>query len=210
MRFGNIICFMLSFLMLISCNNFESYKLDHLLNSSANSLQLPVEKNYTAEKYAQLFEKLKDLSKNDLIQQLQQVRPELHEVSYGLYYLANAYAADNEIDSAILCHKAAANQYLNPQSFLKMAEWYFYREKKFGLAYECLHQSLELTVEITQNNPQHPLAKNSKNKLQFLLSSLESAAKEAVFDKEKVRIILKEQLPKLLKQQQILYQLGGS
>jgi hypothetical protein len=91
-----------------------------------------------------------------------------------------------------------------------MAEWYFYREKKFGLAYECLHQSLELTVEITQNNPQHPLAKNSKNKLQFLLSSLESAAKEAVFDKEKVRIILKEQLPKLLKQQQILYQLGGS
>ena len=201
------IYFILTFLILIACNNFKSYSLEDLQKNSDNKLQLSVEKNFTAEKYTQLFENLKNLSKNELLQQLQSIQPELHQVSYSFYYLANSYAAEQQLDSAIICHEVAAYQYYNPQSYLKMAEWYFYREKQLELAYECLHKALELMVEITQNNPLHPLSKNCKNKLQFLLTALQKVANSSRFEEGKVRKKLKEILPKLLRQQKKMYQL---
>ena len=62
-------------------------------------------------------------------------------------------------------------------------------------------------VEITQNNPLHPLSKNCKNKLQFLLTALQKVANSSRFEEGKVRKKLKEILPKLLRQQKKMYQL---
>ena len=62
------IYFILTFLILIACNNFKSYSIEDLQKNSDNKLQLSVEKNFTAEKYTQLFENLKTLSKNDRAQ----------------------------------------------------------------------------------------------------------------------------------------------
>jgi hypothetical protein len=89
-------------------------------------LGLTVAQELARQNYLQIFEQFQPLSIEALKQQLTQHPLELHEASFGLYYLANAYAKEEQLDQALLYHQAAANNYLNPQSYLKLAEREFF------------------------------------------------------------------------------------
>jgi len=148
------------------------------------------------------------LDKTQILEHLNAKDLELHDVSFGLYYLANAYAIEKDMENAVKYHRIAAEHYLNPQSLLKLAELNFYVNKDYARAYEYLHQSLEITIEITGNNRSHPLAKNGKDKAQYLLQELELMGEKKVFDKAAVRTKLKKELTPLMIQYRELYGLG--
>jgi tetratricopeptide (TPR) repeat protein len=198
----------LFFLCLFSCDNPKNYTLEELEKNHYNKLNLRVEAALDAEGYQKLFEEFQDLHKEEILNRLSTKKLELHKASFGLYYLANAYAVEGDMENALKYHTIAAEDYLNPQSLLKLAELNFHVNKDYPKAYEYLHQSLEITIEITENNRSHPVAKNGKDKAQFLLQELEIMGEKGVFDKAAIRAQLKETLPPLMDKYRELYGLG--
>lgn len=180
--------------------SFESsriYSMSEMESNNRNQLLMYSLPNISAEDYDAIFNELKDKNSEEIIQ-LMTNRSELNFVSYGFYYLANSYAAAGDNEKALKYHEIAGLQYLNPQSLLKLAEWHFFQTKDFAKSYEYLHQSLEIKVEITANDINHPLAKNGKDKTQYLLSELEKMGDAGAFDKAAVREKLKAELPQML------------
>ena len=144
--------FALFILCLFSCDNSRNYTLEELEKNHYNSLELRVDAALDAEGYKKIFEEFQDLNKDQILDRLSAKGLELHQASFGLYYLATAYAVDGDMQNALKYHEVAAEHYLNPQSLLKLAELNFHVRKDYIKAYEYLHQSLEITIEITENN----------------------------------------------------------
>lgn len=199
--------FLLFTLSLFSCDNSKSYTLEELENNSMNNLGLRVE-SMDAEAYRALFGTFQSLNKEQVLKQLNVKDLELNHASFGFYYLANTCAAKKEMENTIKYHTVAADQYLNPQSCLKLAEFYFHVQKDYTKAYKYLHRSLEITIEITENNRSHPIASNGKDKAQYLLQELERMGERGVFDKVVVRTELKQELPPLMDKYREIYGLG--
>lgn len=195
-------------LILASCDNSRSYSLEELENNHYNQLQMPVDEKFTVEQYNALFDELYSMNKEALLTRLSAKGLELHVASFGFYYLANEYVKEDDWAQAIKYHTIAANNYLNPHSLLKLAELNFFKEKNYAQAYEYLHTYLEVTVEITENNRSHPIAKSGKDKAQFMLETLEKLGSESAFDKTAVREKLKAELPPLLLTYREMYGLG--
>jgi hypothetical protein len=200
--------FALFILCLFSCKNPRSYTLEELENNHYNSLELPVDAALDAKGYKKIFDEFQNLDKEQILNRLNDTGLELHHASFALYYLATSYAIERDMENALKYHKIAAVDYLNPQSLLKLAEFNFHVRKDYTKAYEYLHQSLEITIEITENNRSHPVAKNGKDKAQFLLQELERMGERKVFDKAATRAQLKETLSPLMDKYRELYGLG--
>ena len=201
--------FALFILCLFSCDNTKNYTLEELEKNHYNSLGLRVDPALDAEGYKKIFDEFQNLGKDQILNRLSVKDLELHHASFGLYYLATAYAVDGDMENALKYHEIAAEHYLNPQSLLKLAELNFHVRKDFVKAYEYLHQSLEITIEITENNRSHPVAKNGKDKAQFLLQELEQMGERKVFDKAATRAHLKETLSPLMDKYREMYGLGA-
>jgi tetratricopeptide (TPR) repeat protein len=200
--------FALFTLCLFSCDNPKNYTLEELEKNHYNALEVRVDPALDAEGYKRIFEDFQALNKEDILKRLSSKGLELHRASFGLYYLANAYAAEKDMDNAVKYHKIAAEHYLNPQSLLKLAELNFHVRKDYPKAYKYLHQSLEITVEITANNRSHPVAKNGKDKAQFLLQEMDRMGERGAFDKTAVREQLKIELTPLMDKYREIYGLG--
>lgn len=200
--------FTLFILCLFSCDNPRNYTLEELEKNHYNALEVRVDPALDAEGYKRIFEDFQALNKEEILNRLSSKGLELHRASFGLYYLANAYAADKDMDNALKYHKIAAEHYLNPQSLLKLAELNFHVHKDYATAYEYLLQSVEIGVEIHNNNRSHPLAKNVKDKTQYLLQELERMGEREVFDRTAARIKLKEELTPLVDKYREIYGLG--
>lgn len=192
---------------LFSCDKSRNYTLEELEKNSMNNLGLRVTV-MDAEAYQELFGKFQALNKDQILEELKVKDLELNHASFGFYYLANTCAANQEMDNAVKYHTIAAEHYLNPQSLLKLAELNFHVHKDYTQAYKYLHRSLEITVEITENNRSHPVAKNGKDKAQYLLQELERMGERGAFDKAVVRADLKEELPPLMDKYRAIYGLG--
>ena len=200
--------FSLFTLCLFSCDNPKSYTLEDLEKNHYNALEMRVDPALGAEGYKNIFEDFQALNKEDILKRLSSKGLELHRASFGLYYLANAYAADKDMDNAVKYHTIAAEYYLNPQSLLKLAELNFHVHKDYTKAYEYLLQSVEIGVEVHNNNRSHPLANNVKDKTQFLLQELERMGERGVFDRTAIRIKLKEELTPVVDKYREIYGLG--
>jgi len=200
--------FALLILCLFSCDNSKNYTLEELEKNHYNNLSLRVDPALDAEGYKKLFERFQDLKKDQILTRLKAKDLELHHASFGLYYLATAYAVNGDMKNALKYHEVAAEHYLNPQSLLKLAELNFHVRKDYVKAYEYLHQSLEITIEITENNRSHPVAKNGKDKAQFLLQELERMGERKVFDKAATRAHLKVELTPMVNRYREIYGLG--
>lgn len=200
--------FALFILCLFSCDNPKHYTLEELEKNHYNELALPVKAALDAEGYKKLFEEFQGLNKDQILDRLNSEGLELHEASFGFYYLATAYAVDGDMKNAIKYHEIAAEEYLNPQSLLKLAELNFHVRKDYAKAYVYLHQSLEITIEITENNRSHPVAKNGKDKAQFLLQELERMGDRNAFDKAAIRAQLKIELTPIVDKYREIYGLG--
>ncbi|MCH2021814.1 MAG: hypothetical protein MK207_04980 [Saprospiraceae bacterium] len=197
------------FFCISSCDNSRSYSLIELENNKFNTLKLRVNPALKAEGFEDIFKELGVMSTQEILNRLKSKNIEINIVSFAFYYLANSYAASGDIDLAIKYHSIAAHNYINPQSLLKLAELNFFKEKDYAIAYEYLHQSLEVTVEITGNNRSHPLSKNAKNKAQYLLDELKKLAQVEAFDIKAVRSKLKKELPGLLDNYREMFELGS-
>ena len=195
-------------LCLFSCDNSRTYTLEELEKNHYNDLGLQVDPALDAEAYKALFEAFQELNKDQILERLTEKDLELHQVSFALYYLANAYAAERDKENCLKYHELAAENYLNPQSLLKLAEFNFHMNKDYPKAYQYLHRSLEITIEITENNRSHPVAKNGKDKAQFLLQELERMGERKIFDKVALRAQLKIELTPLVDKYREIYGLG--
>ncbi|MDC0230671.1 hypothetical protein OAK19_01775 [Aureispira] len=191
-----------------SCENSRSFSLIELENNKFNALKLRVTPALNREGFEAILQELGGMDRQQILNRLNTKNLELNLASFGFYYLANSYAAAGDLDQAIKYHNIAAHKYINPQSLLKLAELNFFKEKNFVLAYEYLHKSLEVTVEITANNRSHPLSKNGKNKAQFLLDELGKLAQSNAFVIIGIRAKLKKELPALLDKYREIYVLG--
>ncbi|WP_264790098.1 SEL1-like repeat protein [Aureispira anguillae] len=200
-----------SFLLILFCTACEapkSYSLEELEQNHHNTLALPVKPNFDAEQYKTMFQVFQEMNQQQILEQLSATDLTLRHASFGFYYLANTYAANQDRENALKYHRIAAEQYINPQSLLKLAEFNFHVTKDYAKAYEYLHQSLEIKVEITENNRSHPLSKNGKDKTQYILQELEKSGENKQFDKAKIREKLKKELPALLETYRTIYGLG--
>lgn len=196
---------LLGMLLLIGCQPERTYTLEELRTNHYNQLNIPVKSALEVEGFDAIFKTYQDLDPSALEEQLTTTSLELHETSFGLYYLANAHAKENDLRQAVDYHLAAANHYLNPLSFLKLAEREFFAQKDYTKAYFYLHHALEILVEITGNNRSHPLSRNTKDKAQYLLQELERMGDQGIFDKATTRKQLKVVLPAITQQYRQLY-----
>lgn len=194
--------------LLSSCDDSRSYTLEELETNSYNDLQLRVEPALDADRFKELFKQFKAMDKEQVLDKLDERGLELHQASFALYYLANTYAANKEFDKAIKYHEIAANQYINPQSLLKLAEINFHVNKDYVTAYKYLYKSLEVGVEIHNHNNSHPLAKNGKDKMEYIRHELELMSKKGAFNEAAVREELRATLPTLLDKYREIYGLG--
>lgn len=192
-------------LLLIACEGEKAHSLEDLSQNKQNSLQLAVSEKMERENYLKLFETFQDKSIEEIKQYMSGQVITLQEASFGFYYLANAYAKDNQMDQALLYHTIAAKQYLNPQSYLKLAEREYFLTKDFAQAFYYLHHALEIALEITHNNQTHPIAKNIKHKGQFLLQELEQIASKGGFDRAATWAKLKTVMENVVKQYRSMY-----
>lgn len=199
--------FFLLFLLLIACQGEQSHSIEELSNNANNQLELRVAQNMEREDYLQLFEQFQGLSVEEIQAQLTKQPISLQEASFGFYYLANAYAGANQMEQALQYHLLAAEQYYNPQSYLKLAEREYFLTKDFEKAFFYLHHALEIALEITGNNRSHPIAQNIKDKSQFLLQELEQLGAQRAFDREGVWARLKEIMPQVVEQFRELYEM---
>jgi len=199
--------FLLGSLFLIACESPVSYTMEQLENNRHNTLNIPANGQITDHDFRQLLDELKNLNNEELTAILTSNNLELNRASFCFYNMANNYAREKNLEKSMYYHQLAAHDYINPQSLLKLAEWNFFKEKDFAKAYEYLHQSLEVTVEITGNNRSHPVANNGKDKAQYMLEELERMAASGAFDRTAIRQKLKEELPPLLKKYREIYQL---
>lgn len=195
----------ISCFFIFSCDNPRSFTLQELENNHYNQLQLRVNYALDSDGFRQIFKEFNSLSQQQILDKLTVKGLELHLASFGFYYLANSYAAAGDFDKALKYHQLAAEDYINPQSLLKLAEYYFFEKKDYIKSYEYLHQSLEVIVEITANDYLHILSENSKDKSQFLLAELEAMGMKGLFDRTAIREKLKKDLPALLEQYQKMY-----
>ena len=191
-----------------SCDNSRSFSLTELENNTFNSLKLRVAPALNKEGFEAIFLELGGMNRQQILNRLKTRDLELNLASFGFYYLANSYAATGDLDQAIKYHNIAAHKYINPQSLLKLAELNFFKERNYFMAYEYLHQSLEVIVEVTGNNRSHPLSKNGKNKAQYLLDELGKLAEANEFDIVAIRTKLKKELPGLLDKYREIYVLA--
>lgn len=194
-------------LLLVSCQEKKSYSLEELSKNSYNQLELPVPPKMEREDYLQLFESFQSLSVEEIKAKLTSQPIQLWEASFGFYYLANAFAKEQQLEQTLLCHKIAAEQYLNPQSYLKLAERAYFLTKDFAQAFHYLHHALEISLEITQNNRSHPIAQNIKDKSQFLLQELEQLGKKGAFDRNAAWAALKKIMPEVIERFRKMYHL---
>ncbi|WMX15451.1 MULTISPECIES: hypothetical protein [unclassified Aureispira] len=199
--------FLLLSVYLFSCDTSRSYTLEELESNTLNTLDLRID-SLDANDYQDLFDEFQNLDKEQILEQLNAKGLELHRASYGFYYLANQYAIAGEMESAKKYHYIAAENYLNPQSLLKLAEFNFHITKDYKKAYEYLYQSLEITVEITENNRSHPVAKNGKERKEFLRQELKRMGEKNLFDEAATITQLKKELPPLMKQYRAMYDLS--
>lgn len=202
------LCSCFGFLLFFSaCYSPQTYSIDELANNHYNQLELTVTPDLPAEGFEAIFEQYQELELDALRSALANQPLELNQASFGLYYLANANAREGNMERALVLHSAAAEHYLNPQSYLKLAEREFFEVKDYAQAYYHLHHALELLVETTRNNRSHPLSRNTKDKAQFLLQELEGLGAKGYFDLPDVRQQLKDKLPSLMKVYRDLYQI---
>ena len=196
-------------LVLYSCDEPSAHTLEELRSNHYNALQLPVKPALEAEGFEAIFEQYQALDQTALEEYLSSTPLELHEASFGLYYLANAQAANRDMEGALQHHLAAATHYLNPLSYLKLAEREFFATQAYDQAYFYLHHALEILVEITDNNRSHPLSRGTREKAQYLLEELDNRGDQGVFDKAAIRAKLKATLPDVVQQYRTLYQLDS-
>jgi tetratricopeptide (TPR) repeat protein len=192
-------------LILIACEGKKAHSLEALSQNKQNNLQLAVNATMEREDYLKLFETFQDKSIEEIEQYMSGQAISLQEASFGFYYLANAYAKNNDMEQALLYHTIAAEQYLNPQSYLKLAEREYFLTKDFAQAFYYLHHALEIALEITQNNQTHPIAKNIKHKSQFLLQELEQIATKGGFDRAATWAKLKAVMENVVQQFRTMY-----
>lgn len=188
----------LIFLSLIACQEEQKYSLEELSQNTFNQLELPVTEKMEREDYLKLFESFQDLSIEAIETYLSNQPITLQEASFGFYYLANAYASENQLEQALLYHEIAAKQYFNPQSYIKLAEREYFVTKDFKQAFNYLHHGLEISLEITENNSYHPIAQNIRHKSQFLLQELELLAQKGAFDRADIWAELKAGMPSFI------------
>lgn len=205
----NYLFLLMILLSLAACDTGRSYTLEELKNNPYNQLELAVNPAPDLHAYQDLLDQLAEKDQAALLALLESKNLELHEASFALYYLANSFSKADNLEEALALHMVAANQYLNPQSMLKLAEWYFYKEKDYGKAYEYLYQSLETKLEITENNRSHPLSTAGKDKMQYLVQELDRLHNAGAFDKMPIREQLKAALPDLLAQYRKMYGLNS-
>ncbi len=202
--FSSLACLLF---LLTACQSEKIYSLDELRSNPYNQLGLSVTPNLDRQDYLQLFERFQALSVEELQNQLSSQPQALHEASFGLYYLANAYANERQMEQALLYHEAAAFNYLNPQSYLKLAEREFFVTNDYDKAFRYLHYALELTRDITDNNRSHPIAENIKYKSQFLLEELEKRAAQGAFDRSTTWEELKTVMTDVINRHRKMYEL---
>jgi hypothetical protein len=200
--------FALFTLCLFSCDNPRNYTLEELEKNHYNALALPLKAALDAEGYKKLFEEFQGLNKAQVLDRLNSKGLELHEASFGFYYLATAYAVDGDMKNAIKYHEIAAEQYLNPQSFLKLAELNFHINKDYAKAYIYLYTSLEIGIEIHSHNNSHPLAKNGKEKMEYLRQELDKMGSKGIFDKDTAFKQLKAETTPTVDKYREIYGLG--
>jgi len=200
--------FALFTLCLFSCDNPKNYTLEELEKNHYNELALPVKAALDAEGYKKIFEEFQDLNKDQILNRLNSNGLELHEASFCFYYLANAYAAEKDIKKVLKYHKIAAEHYLNPQSLLKLAEIHFHVNKDYAKAYKYLYTSLEVGIEIHSHNNSHPLAKNGKEKMEYLRQELERMGDKGMFDKDAAFKQLKAETTPIVDKYREIYGLG--
>lgn len=191
----------------MACQGEQSHSLEELSHNANNQLGLTVHQNMEREDYLQLFKQFQGLSVEEIQSQLTSQPIHLQEASFGFYYLANAYAGEGQLEQALQYHQLAAEQYYNPQSYLKLAEREYFLTKDFAKAFFYLHHALEIALEITHNNRSHPIAQNIKDKSQFLLQELEQLGAQGAFDREGVWTKLKEIMPQVVEQFRQLYEM---
>ncbi|MGH1335481.1 MAG: hypothetical protein ACRBFS_05080 [Aureispira sp.] len=200
----------LLFLSLAACQEEQKYSLEELSKNTFNQLELPVAEKMEREDYLKLFETFQEFSVEAIKTHLTNQPINLQEASFGFYYLANAYAKENQLEQALLYHEIAAKQYFNPQSYLKLAEREYFVTKDFKQAFHYLHHALEISLEITDNNRSHPIAQNIRNKSQFLLQELEQLATKGAFDRTATWNALKEVMTEKIERFRKMYHLKGT
>lgn len=192
-----------------ACERNKRYELDVLKKNYLNQKKLRVSDMSDFKAFDLLFEKLSELSNEELIKLIESDNPELYEVSYAFYYIGNNYARAQDNQKALDFHRINAANYLNPQSFLKLSEYYFYVDKDYEKSYINLATALELKIEFTSNNRSHPIAKNGREKSQYLLSELKKIAAEQKFNMVTINEKLKNKLPELMEQCRVMYKLAN-
>lgn len=202
------LCSILFFLLLLTaCQSEKIHSLEELKTNNNNQLDLPVLENMEREQYLELFETFETLPVTEIETRLTTQAINLQEASFGFYYLANAYIQEDQIEQALTHHRIAAAIYLNPQSYLKLAEREYFMTKDYAQAFRYLHHALEIALEITNNNRSHPVAQNMKDKSQFLLQELELLAAKEVFDRAAVWEELKGVMPEVVERFRRMYHL---
>lgn len=194
-------------LLLVACQEEQKYSLEELSKNTFNQLDLPVAENMEREDYLKLFDSFQGLSAQEIETRLTSQPINLQEASFGFYYLANAYAKEQQLDQALVYHTIAAQQYFNPQSYLKLAEREYFLTKDYEQAFRYLHHALEVSLEITNNNRTHPIAQNIREKSQFLLQELEQLAAKNAFDRAATWAALKAIMTKKIERFRKMYHL---
>ena len=201
------ILFLFLFICFPACETAMQYDLAILSDNKYNRLNLKVQNFENIQDYEALFDQFDQKDTSDLIDMLKTSSKELHFVSFFFYYLANAYAKHSENSAALKYHLIAAQQYLNPQSYLKLAEYNFFVTKDLIESYKSLRTSLELKVEFTQNNRSHPLAVFGKDKAQYLLDQFNLLNEAGAVKLDSLNQQLKLDLPEIMEQCRKMYDL---
>ena len=203
----NCILFLFLFICFPACETAMQYDLAMLSDNEYNRLNLKVQNFEDIVEYEALFDQFDQKDTSDLFDLLDSSNKELHFVSFFFYYLANAHAKQSDNTAALKYHSIAAQQYLNPQSYLKLAEYHFYVTKDWIESYKSLRTSLELKVEFTQNNRSHPLAVFGKDKAQYLLDQFNLLNEAGAVKLDSLNQQLKLDLPEIMEQCRKMYDL---
>ena len=131
-----------------------------------------------------------------------------------MYYLGNRYWSRADFEQGLHWHKIAAEDYLNPWSYLTIAGMYFTGAKQlkakyptmnlagfqqdFGKSYYYLHCALELMQQISEGNRSHYIVRLVRKRALFLLEELEVEAKKGAFDRALIRKELKKDLQPMM------------
>ena len=202
-------------LLLTACQGNKSYTLEELASNSANKLDITVHENYDTYAFEKLCKKLALLDDTTALKDiLQKENLELNEAAYTMYYLGNRYWSRADFVQGLHWHKVAAENYLNPWSYLTVAGMYFTGAKQlkakyptmdlagfqqdFEKSYYYLHCALELMQQISEGNRSHYIVRLVRRRALFLLEELEAEAKKGAFDRPFIRKELKKDLQPMM------------